>query len=241
MNCQDVRRFLGPFLDDELDARTSYELGLHLNGCAACRERVEAERRLEGEISSAVRRDETTQEMWERALGGLAPRRSPRWPWAAAAAVLVGLAAWWAVPQRPDLVHVAVEDHRELLAGRFGPDVATADAEAAAGYVREKTSVAATLPGAADGRSVVGARLCFFHGAPVGLVIYKLRGEMASLFLIPDVEMSRFRGTQAGTESDTGIVAVTRAVPGGGFAVVAVGSAAAREQVERLAMEVSSR
>lgn len=248
MNCDDVRKFLGPFLDDELDARTSYELGLHLNDCAACRDRVERERRLEGEIAGAARHDDTTAEMWARALGRLRPRSRAWWPsalarparWVAATALL-GLAAWGVVPQRPDLVHVAFEDHRELLAGRFGPDVATADAETAAGYVREKTSLAAALPGPADGRTVVGARLCFFHGSPVGLVIYRLRGESASLFLVPDAELGRFRGTREGSEADTGIIAVTRTVPGGDFSVVAVGPAAAREQVERLAMEVASR
>ncbi len=248
MNCQDVRKFLGPFLDDELDARTSYEMGLHLNDCASCRERVEAERRLETNIVSAARRDDTTPEMWDRALAGLAPRHRRWWPWAlarpacwAAAALLAGFAAWWAVPQRPDLVSVAFEDHRELLAGRFGPDVVTDDAVAAAGYVREKTSLAATLPGPADGRSVVGARLCFFHGAPVGLVIYRLRGEPASLFLVPDAELGRFQDMREGSAAETGMVAITRPVPGGKFAVVAVGSAAAREQVERLAMEVASK
>jgi hypothetical protein len=249
MNCQDIRRFLGPFLDDELDTRTSYELGLHLNDCAPCRGRVEVERRLEANIASAVRRDDTTPEMWERALAGVTPPKQRRWwPWAlarpafwAAALLLAGLATLWWAPGRPDLVRVAFEDHRELLAGRFGPDVATTDAEAAAGYVCEKTSLAATLPGAADGRSVVGARLCFFRGSPVGLVIYKVRGEMASLFLISDVELGRFRGAKEGSETDTGMIAITRSVPGGAFSVVAVGPAAAREQVERLAMEVASR
>ena len=248
MNCDDVRKFLGPFLDDELDARTSYELGLHLNGCEACRDRVEREKRLEAEIAGAARRDETTPEMWERALAHLAPQRRAWWSWAlarpafwAAAAVLMGFAAWWVVPQRPDLVHVAFGDHRELLAGRFGPDVVTDDADRAAGYVREKTSLDATLPGPADGRTVVGARLCFFHGSPVGLVIYKLRGESASLFLVPDAELGRFRGMKEGSEADTGMIAITRTVPGGAFSVVAVGPVAAREQVERLAMEVASR
>ena len=136
---------------------------------------------------------------------------------------------------------LSVTELRELLAGRFGPDVVTDDAVAAAGYVREKTSLAATLPGPADGRSVVGARLCFFHGAPVGLVIYRLRGEPASLFLVPDAELGRFQDMREGSAAETGMVAITRPVPGGKFAVVAVGSAAAREQVERLAMEVASK
>lgn len=239
MTCDDIRKFLGPFLDSELDARTSYELGIHLNGCASCRERVERERRLEAEVASAAGRDDTTPEMWARAMAKLPPRRR-WWPWAAAGALVVA-AALLAAPRRPDLLRTALADHGELLQGRFAPDVATPDAERASAYLRDRVPVAASLPANAPDCLLVGVRLCFFHGEPVGLVIYRLQGETASLFLVPNAELPRFAHADRGTLSDHGLFATLCPVEGAEFSVVAVGPAAAQAEVERLATAVASR
>lgn len=239
MTCDDVRKFLGPFLDSELDARTSYELGLHLNDCASCRDRVERERRLEAEIALAAGRDESTPEMWNRALGRLQPKRR-WWPWAAAALVLAAGAVALLLPARPDLLRTAIADHDELLDGRFSPDVATQDADRAAAYLREKVPVSAALPAAPD-CLIVGVRLCFFHGHPVGLVIYRLQEGSASLFLVPNSEMPSFDHAEGGTLQEHGLIALLRRVEGAEFSVVAVGPAAARAEVERLATAVASR
>ncbi len=240
MTCDDVRKFLGPFLDSELDARTSYELGLHLNDCASCRDRVERERRLEAELASAAGRDDTTPEMWNRALGRLQPKRR-WWPWAAAALLLAAGSAALLLPARPDLLRTAIADHGELLEGRFAPDVATPDGDRAAAYLRERVPVAAVLPANAPDCLLVGVRLCFFHGHPVGLVIYSLHEGSASLFLVPNSEMPSFDHAEGGTLQEHGLFAMLCPVEGAEFSVVAVGPAAARAEVERLATAVGSR
>ena len=36
MRCHEARKFLGPYLDSELDTRTSQEIELHLESCPQC-------------------------------------------------------------------------------------------------------------------------------------------------------------------------------------------------------------
>lgn len=87
MNCRDVRRWISPYLDSELDQTKTFEISEHLRVCDACAERFEKERRVD---SLLVERLEAVPQLdWNaitrRVLGG---RRRIAW-----AAGLTGLAA----------------------------------------------------------------------------------------------------------------------------------------------------
>ena len=87
MNCRDVRRWISPYLDSELDQTKTFEISEHLRVCEACAERFEKERRVD---SLLVERLEAAPQLdWNpitrRVLGG---RRRIAW-----AAGLTGLAA----------------------------------------------------------------------------------------------------------------------------------------------------
>jgi anti-sigma factor RsiW len=120
MKCEEVQNLQGPYLDSELDTRTTLEIGQHLKSCPECARRFAEGEELEARIKAGLNRGQRTAELWiqiERSVAASvpvtnrpsltppAPRqgmlsalsaqvqggwRRSRWAWS-------GLAAVWAV------------------------------------------------------------------------------------------------------------------------------------------------
>lgn len=145
MNCDELQPLQGPYLDSELDARTSLEIEQHLKSCANCA-RVFAElQTLDGQLKAGLNHGQRTAALWdriERSVGAAsASGRSPnkvrpagrqsvlavlaaqlqtgwqrsRWAWA-------GLGAAWAVILALNLA--AREPDAPPLAGKPPPPTA---------------------------------------------------------------------------------------------------------------------
>lgn len=54
MNCQEARKFLSAFVDDELDVRTNVEVLEHIEMCPSCAARVERLRDLNAAVASSI-------------------------------------------------------------------------------------------------------------------------------------------------------------------------------------------
>ncbi|MGO8931435.1 MAG: anti-sigma factor family protein [Limisphaerales bacterium] len=124
MKCDEVQTLHGPYLDSELDARTSLEIEQHLKACPACACLFAEEEKLETRIKAALKQGTRTPALWaqiEREVAAAASSASrPRppaqvsppvgWPamlgalwgqlragWQASRWAWAGLAAVWAV------------------------------------------------------------------------------------------------------------------------------------------------
>ena len=86
MNCRDVRPLLMTYLDSELDARSTAEVGEHLAVCDACRTRFAAEEKLERQAKAALSEETMPAEAWARLEQRLRRPARPVWRWAAVAA-----------------------------------------------------------------------------------------------------------------------------------------------------------
>ncbi len=92
MNCNELRKYVHPYLDDELDVQRNLEILEHLNACDPCRELFDAEEaawervRL---VASAEKAPPRFRDDLQRALNGIDQRPS----WKRAAAYLVPLTA----------------------------------------------------------------------------------------------------------------------------------------------------
>ena len=134
MRCHEARNLLGPYLDSELDAKTSLEIAQHLGSCADCARVFDAEAKLEARISRALRPGPLSTELWTKVEAKLVAR-----PWwsslnslrvpvrvgfaTAMAAVIVILAiVLWSRDRIPDLAQAVGQDHQEFLLGKFGPE-----------------------------------------------------------------------------------------------------------------------
>jgi anti-sigma factor RsiW len=66
MKCDEVRLLQGPFLDSELDARTTLEVGEHLKTCAECARLLAEEQKREARIKAGLNRGQRSAALWER-------------------------------------------------------------------------------------------------------------------------------------------------------------------------------
>ncbi len=76
MKCDEVQTLHGPYLDSELDARTTLEIEEHLKSCPECARRLAAEDKLEARIRAGLNRGQRTAHLWEqieRSVAGAAP------------------------------------------------------------------------------------------------------------------------------------------------------------------------
>ena len=145
MKCNEVQTMQGPYLDSELDAKTTSEIEQHLAACPACAHLFAQEQKLEARITAGLNRGSRTAGLWEKierevAVASSATRpRAPTcvpepagWPavlgalgtqfrarWQASRWAWTGLAAVWAVILA---LHLAArEPETPLMAGQEVP------------------------------------------------------------------------------------------------------------------------
>lgn len=64
MKCNEVQTMQDPYLDSELDARTTLEIEQHLAGCSTCTRLFAQEQRLEARIMAGLNRGSRTASLW---------------------------------------------------------------------------------------------------------------------------------------------------------------------------------
>lgn len=145
MNCDELQPLQGPYLDSELDARTSLEIEQHLKACAHCARVFAEQQTLDGQLKAGLNHGQRTAALWDRiersvaaaaasgrsphevrpagrqsVLAGLAAQlqagwQRSRWAWA-------GLGAAWGVIVALNLA--AREPDAPLLTGKPPPPTA---------------------------------------------------------------------------------------------------------------------
>ncbi|HHT9139879.1 MAG TPA: anti-sigma factor family protein, partial [Candidatus Tripitaka californicus] len=93
MRCQDSRRYLNPYMDSELDAKTCTDITNHLAVCEACSKRFAQEQEIEKRLVKRLQREKMPDESWEVILERLNAYDSPgrrrvRLAWLVPAAVV---------------------------------------------------------------------------------------------------------------------------------------------------------
>jgi hypothetical protein len=71
MKCDEFQTLYGPYLDSELDARTSLEIEQHLKACAECARLFAEEEKLEARIKAGLKQGARTPALWAQIERGL--------------------------------------------------------------------------------------------------------------------------------------------------------------------------
>ena len=66
MKCQEVQTLHGPYLDSELDAKSTLEIERHLEACSACAGLFAEAEKLDARLMSGLSRGSRTVALWER-------------------------------------------------------------------------------------------------------------------------------------------------------------------------------
>ncbi len=205
MKCQEIHKLIGPYLDSELDAKTSLDIEEHLQTCDGCAGLAEAERRCDERIFSVLRRGEKTPELWQRLEARVAAPsflhrlwHRPRFALASLAGAMAAFALllfvwfWWR-GHPIDLAVVVEQDHREFLAGKFQPDFTGAPPESvvAASGGRLDSAAFVKRPALPGFRSE-GSRLCHLSGVPAAWTLGRYRDVPVSLIVLKRTELEHF-------------------------------------------------
>ncbi len=195
MKCQQARRLMMVYLDSELETHVTDAVSEHLDGCDVCRERFDAEDRLERRTGALLREATMPEEEWESLLDSLGRPVTPWWRWAAAAAVLVAALSLLlkSEPHQDGLLHEMMRAHRALAMGDERADVSAADIvgperEAIDAFLEQRSLgvLAAAIPSTIEGHPIelVGAREERLLGQPAASVQLRCCGTPTSLFVM---------------------------------------------------------
>ena len=77
MKCDEVQTLHGPYLDSELDAKTSLEMEQHLKSCAECARLFAEEQKWEGRLRTSLNGGARTPALWERIERGILASAAP--------------------------------------------------------------------------------------------------------------------------------------------------------------------
>ncbi len=198
MRCDDAGRFLGAYLDSELDPKTSLEIAGHLEQCTGCRERFAAEGRLERAILTQAAKPEPGDEgLWQQALSRARRSRRSRWAWAAGIAAVAALAllVWKLAPEKESLAADIRKDYQEYRSGQWTLDIVSSESKAVEAYFQERMGLAVSVPSKLGDLTLVGGRKCSLRGVPTAFLLYRREGADISLFIFSANQLDHFPAT----------------------------------------------
>jgi len=193
MTCTEANRLIGPWLDDELDVRSTVELEGHVAHCPACGREKDELLALRETARERLPRVDPPPGLEERLLRAVResaalPRRPAR-RWLRevalmAAAASVAVAATSTLRRPADPGGEIVDAHlRSLQAGHL-TDVTSSDQHTVKPWFQGKTDFGVPVRDfVADGFPLIGGRLDMVGGRPVAALVYGRRQHFINVFV----------------------------------------------------------
>jgi anti-sigma factor RsiW len=204
MQCQESKKILDAYVDNEVDLMQSVALEEHLAGCPECTQTLEGRRALKSAIQSANLRHTAPPELVKgvRKALRLSEERtfSEKWFWfknaalgfGAATAIFVLVAAvlgfWFHVPEDKKIAIAATDDYiRSMMMENRGIDVVSTDKHVVKPWFNGKISFSPEVQNFEDkGFPLTGARLDFLENQTVATLVYKRNQHVINVFLYPE-------------------------------------------------------
>ena len=205
MNCEEVREYLLPFIDQQLNKKASSEIETHLQSCPLCTREFETEKRIESAIKEKMVRDPAPLVLRQkliRQIEGQKPRSSWWWVFsslfqsppkrilasAAVLAVIIGSFYIYQTVSTPyfPIFQEALKNHTNFLAGGFSLEIASSQAEEVSSWFQEKVDFPVSVPDfPGEEIELLGGKLIRIKDQDVVYLFY--RGEEYDFsFLIHD-------------------------------------------------------
>jgi len=200
MSCDETRRLLDAWIDNELDLRGALEVEEHLGHCADCAAQERSLRELQGFARANLTRHEMPAGLDARLraavrveAGGAAPpkarpRRAMRWAaplLAASVAAVVAVGVLRPSPER-GLAESVINAHvRSLLASHL-TDVASSDQHTVKPWFQGKLDYSVPVTDfAAEGFPLAGGRLDYVEETSAAALVYRRGQHVINLFIWP--------------------------------------------------------
>lgn len=211
MQCQESKKILDAYVDNEVDVLQSVALEEHLAGCPDCAKTMEGRRALKSAIQNADLRYTAPPELVSAVRKELhmdeEKRVSKSWlgfNWLrfkdltlgfAGATVAFLLAAailgfWFHTPESVKIARATTDDYvRSMLMENRGIDVISQDTHTVKPWFTNKISFSPTVTDFADkGFPLAGGRVDFVNNQTVATLIYRRNQHYIDVFLYPSNE-----------------------------------------------------
>ncbi|NOZ21605.1 MAG: hypothetical protein GXP25_11035 [Planctomycetes bacterium] len=190
MDCEEVRKYIHPFLDDELDVETNLDVLEHINFCTECGERFEEEKNLQEIIRAGLLRTPKPEGLHDRICQAIPfekKRKRSRASLVVAGLVLASIGALafsvdvvreWIVPSAESaLMFASADRHEKFLRDELPMGIVSQDPAVVSEYFRTKFGFPLKVHSlAAEHFQLVGGRLCHLMGRPAACVMYHQPG-----------------------------------------------------------------
>lgn len=221
MRCKEYIRYLNPYMDSELDAKTCVEITNHMEVCSDCRMRFTQEQEVERLLVKSLKEEQMPEHIWESvrasvdAIDYVPDVGARRWvnlkwlvPAAAAAALIIGLSTfffWIKKPADNILVLALQEVHEKYLEDEIAVKEGVVWPE---GF--KQTTVAGRIPqsGRIGGHDVelVGGRPYYLKDVEMTFLEYQCCGAPVSVFVLRREDLESFPQSRDLLESKRGFV-----------------------------------
>jgi anti-sigma factor RsiW len=206
MKCTSSEHLLELYLDGELTARESAEMGEHLDSCSACAKQYRRLEQIGSDIRMHVGHYAPPADLERRVQAALRKAaREERQPgrllqnWMAlAASVLLFVSAAWNVAllrshssARDLLAQEVLSSHLRSLIGTHLVDVPSSDQHTVKPWFNGKLNFSPDVKDfARQGFPLIGGRIEYLDDKPVAALIYQRRKHLINLFLWPESSSS---------------------------------------------------
>ena len=206
MNCHEATALTAAYHDGELGPAQSLALEQHLVGCADCAARRAGLDALRAALRKEIPYHAAPRALRERITGMLpvaAPRDGQRWRWlsagafAGAAAAVFAWVLGTALLESRDvdaLAAEAVSDHVRATLGKRQIEVASSDQHTVKPWLSSQLDFSPPVKDdAADGFTLLGARLDYLDRHPVATLVYRELHwrQLTEVFVRPATRSSR--------------------------------------------------
>jgi anti-sigma factor RsiW len=205
MKCTSSENLLELYLDGELAARESVEMGEHIDGCSACAgqyrrlEHIRNDIRMQGPYAPPAGLEQRVRAALRKAARG---KTQPSWllrNWlaVAASALLFVSIAWNTALLRSHssardlLAQEVLSSHLRSLVGTHLVDIPSSDQHTVKPWFNGKLNFSPDVKDfARQGFPLVGGRMEYLDDRPVAALIYQRRQHLINLFMWPAASSS---------------------------------------------------
>lgn len=218
MNCEEVREYLLPFIDQELNKKVSSQIKGHLHSCPLCSQEFKSEKRIESAIKEKMVRDRAPLVLRQKLIRQIRrqkPRSSLWWilfsPFqsrpkrvlvsVAVLAIIITSFYIYRTVRTPyfPIFQEALNNHTNFLAGGFSLEITSSQAEEVSRWFQEKVDFPVSVPEfPGEEIELLGGKLIRINDQDVVYLFYRSEEHDIS-FLIHDcaaVRLPRVRSVE---------------------------------------------
>lgn len=201
MDCHQIKIYLSPYLDSELDPRTTMDIAHHLENCEGCNRRYERERTIDDLFRDTFSGPSMPDEVWAKLAGSIGHAHPGRFRRrlvvsAAAAAVLLACAYFFTAiglsegaPGIRGMIALAhFESWKSPLSRPDGIALVTDQRTEVEDFLSRKLRSRVEIPEIPEKSGhrfeLYGAKILPTGSLAMGLVYYRCCGEPVSVFLV---------------------------------------------------------